>query len=134
MAAGLDLFGYYLATAVLADTSAGIGVPKAKVGAGKSVAVQVTGRGGVPASAKAVVVSLGATAATAKTRVTAYRDGAARPATPTLATAGASHSAAPCRRGGRPAASVVRSHSPASGVTSQTTAPSVAAHVGPNVR
>src|SRR5665648_694070 len=64
----------------LLDTRAGVGAPKAPVVAGGTVALQVTGRGGVPASGvSAVVLNVTVTAPTRAGYLTVYGDGAARP-------------------------------------------------------
>ncbi|GAA2151016.1 hypothetical protein GCM10009760_45990 [Kitasatospora kazusensis] len=64
----------------LLDTRYGTGAPKAKVGAGQSVGVQVTGQGGIPADGvTAVVLNVTATNPTAGSYVTAYPDGSTRP-------------------------------------------------------
>ncbi|MGX6742273.1 FlgD immunoglobulin-like domain containing protein [Streptomyces xantholiticus] len=63
----------------LMDTRLGLGVPKAKVGAGQTVTLQVTGRGGVPASGvTAVVLNVTGTTATATTYVSVYPNGLPR--------------------------------------------------------
>ncbi|MEW2633957.1 FlgD immunoglobulin-like domain containing protein [Streptomyces sp. NPDC048389] len=63
----------------LMDTRTGLGVPKAKVGAGKTVTLQVTGRGGVPASGvTAVVLNVTGTTATATTYVAVHPNGLPR--------------------------------------------------------
>jgi hypothetical protein len=69
-----------LAPSRLLDTRIGVGAPTAPVGAGGTVALQVTGRGGVPVSGvSAVVVNVTVTAPTSFGYVTAYGDGTARP-------------------------------------------------------
>ena len=87
-----DLTGYWTAsgngarfvaagpTRVL-DTRSGTGAPKAEVGPGGSVAVQVTGLPGGPATAgvSAVVLNVTATGASADGYVAAYPDGQPRP-------------------------------------------------------
>jgi hypothetical protein len=71
---------YQVAQQRLLDTRSGNGAPKATVGAGKSVDVQVTGRAAIPASGvAAVVLNLTAVAPTAGTYITAYPTGGARP-------------------------------------------------------
>ncbi|RRR85370.1 N-acetylmuramoyl-L-alanine amidase [Streptomyces sp. RP5T] len=61
------------------DTRAGVGVPKAKVGSGGTVTLQVTGKAGVPASGvTAVVMNVTATNPTASSYVTVYPDGTTR--------------------------------------------------------
>ena len=63
------------------DTRNGTGGFSSPVGAGKTIALQVTGRDGVPASGvTAVVLNLTATGPTANSYVVAYPDGQARPA------------------------------------------------------
>ncbi|MDN5775922.1 MAG: DUF1906 domain-containing protein [Humibacillus sp.] len=90
-----DIGGYYLAgTATvnapggfmplrpsrLLDTRAGVGAPKAAVAPGGTVHLQVTGRGGVPASGvSAVVLNVTVTAPTGSGYLTVYDEGAARP-------------------------------------------------------
>ena len=62
------------------DTRSGVGAPAAAVGAFASVALQVTGRGGVPASGvSAVVLNVTVTAATSSGFVTVSGDGTTRP-------------------------------------------------------
>ncbi|OFE18342.1 hypothetical protein BA895_11935 [Humibacillus sp. DSM 29435] len=64
----------------LLDTRSGVGAAKAAVAPGGTVHLQVTGRGGVPASGvSAVVLNVTATAPTASGYVTAYGEGATRP-------------------------------------------------------
>jgi alpha-tubulin suppressor-like RCC1 family protein len=63
----------------LLDTRSGLGAPKAPVGAGRSIDVQVTGRGGVPGSGVHAVVLNVAAIATSSTYVTVYAGGATRP-------------------------------------------------------
>ncbi|UYQ63080.1 FlgD immunoglobulin-like domain containing protein [Streptomyces peucetius] len=63
----------------LMDTRIGLGVPKAKVGPAKTVTLQVTGKGGVPASGvTAVVMNVTATGATATSYVSVYPNGTTR--------------------------------------------------------
>ncbi|MEW2631895.1 Tat pathway signal protein [Streptomyces sp. NPDC048389] len=63
----------------LMDTRTGLGVPKAKVGAGKTVALQVAGKGGVPATGvTAVVMNVTATSPTARTYIAVYPNGTKR--------------------------------------------------------
>ncbi|UYQ63078.1 FlgD immunoglobulin-like domain containing protein [Streptomyces peucetius] len=63
----------------LMDSRVGLGVPKAKVGAKKTVALQVAGRGGVPASGvTAVVLNVTATGPTESTYVSVYPNGTTR--------------------------------------------------------
>ncbi|GAA2796093.1 FlgD immunoglobulin-like domain containing protein [Streptomyces showdoensis] len=60
----------------LMDTRSGLGVPKAKVGAGKTVSLKVTGTGGVPAAGvTAVVLNVTATNATSSSHVSVYPSG-----------------------------------------------------------
>jgi hypothetical protein len=62
------------------DTRVGLGSPAAVLPAGHSIDLQVTGKGGVPASgAVAVALNVTAVGATASTFVTAYPSGVARP-------------------------------------------------------
>ncbi|MEU9283001.1 hypothetical protein AB0D61_50860, partial [Streptomyces sp. NPDC048341] len=62
------------------DTRNGTGVTKAKVGAGGTVSLQVTGKAGMPTSGvTAVVMNVTATNATAASHVIVYPDGVARP-------------------------------------------------------
>ncbi len=64
----------------LLDTRTGTGAAKAPVPANGTVHLQVTGRGGVPASGvSAVVLNVTATAATRSGYVTVYADGTTRP-------------------------------------------------------
>ncbi|HTU73320.1 MAG TPA: hypothetical protein VMG38_07350, partial [Trebonia sp.] len=63
------------------DTRNGTGGITGAVGAGKSIAVQITGNDGVPTSGvTAVVLNVTATGGTANSFVTAYPDGTTRPA------------------------------------------------------
>jgi len=63
------------------DTRNGTGGFHAPVGAGKAIALQVTGRDGVPVTGvTAVVLNLTATGPTASSWVSAYPDGQPRPA------------------------------------------------------
>ncbi|MGZ6792435.1 MAG: SpoIID/LytB domain-containing protein [Mycobacteriales bacterium] len=73
------------------DTRTGTGAPKAKVGPGGTVSLQVTGANGVPSSGvTAVVLNVTATNATSAGYVTAYPTGTSRPGTSSLnTTAGA---------------------------------------------
>lgn len=67
------------------DTRTGNGAAKAPVSAGHSIDVQISGRGGVPATgATAVAVNLTATAPTSGTFVTEYPAGEPRPTTSNL--------------------------------------------------
>ncbi|MFJ9741435.1 hypothetical protein [Streptomyces sp. NPDC101166] len=68
-----------MAPARLMDTRAGLGVPKAKVGAGQTVTLQVTGVGGIPATGvTAVVLNVTAVAPTTGSFVSVHPDGATR--------------------------------------------------------
>ncbi|GAA2784406.1 hypothetical protein [Streptomyces showdoensis] len=69
-----------VAPARVMDTRSGIGVPKAKVGPGGTVTLQVAGRGGVPESSavSAVVLNVTATNPTAATFVSVYPYGTTR--------------------------------------------------------
>jgi hypothetical protein len=67
------------------DTRTGLGAPKQPVAGGTSIAVQVTGRGGVPATGvSAVIVNVTATRPTASSHVIAYPDNTTRPTTSNL--------------------------------------------------
>jgi hypothetical protein len=67
------------------DTRVPVGVPTAApVGPGATITVQVTGVGGVPASATGVIVTLTATASTSNTFVTATPTGTPRATTSVL--------------------------------------------------
>jgi len=91
----VDLVGWYgpasgggqrytaMTPARLLDTRIGLGAARGPVGPGGTLALAVGGRGGVPADAKAVVVTLTATGGTAAGFVTAWGDGA-RPVTSDL--------------------------------------------------
>jgi len=69
-----------LTPARLLDTRSGVGAPMAKVGAGQTLVLQVTGRGGVPASGVgAVSVNITATRPTAASYLTAWPNGQSRP-------------------------------------------------------
>jgi hypothetical protein len=73
-----------LSPARVLDTRTGNGAT-GPVGAGRSVAVQITGRGGIPATGvSAVAINLTATAPTASGYLTAHPDGTARPTVSTL--------------------------------------------------
>ena len=63
----------------LLDTRVGTGASSAAVGALGSVAVQITGRAGVPADVSAVVVNVTVTSPTQGGDITAFADGASRP-------------------------------------------------------
>jgi hypothetical protein len=61
------------------DTRTGLGVAKAKVGAGKTVTLQVMGRNGVPATGvTAVVMNVTGTSPTSLTYVAVYPNGTTR--------------------------------------------------------
>jgi alpha-tubulin suppressor-like RCC1 family protein len=67
------------------DTRSGLGAPKATVGAGKTLALQVAGSGGVPSSgAVAVAVNITGVTPTIATSVSAYPTGTTRPITSNL--------------------------------------------------
>jgi len=69
-----------VAPARILDTRAGIGAPRAAVGAGRTVRLQVTGRGGVPtAGVGGVVVNVTATGPTASSFLTVFPSGRSRP-------------------------------------------------------
>jgi hypothetical protein len=69
----------------LLDTRIGLGAPEGAVAPRGTVHLQVTGRGGVPASGvSAVVLNVTAVAPTAEGYVTVYADGLARPTTSNL--------------------------------------------------
>src|SRR3954471_12081050 len=69
-----------LPAARLLDTRSGLGAPAAKVAPFSTVSLQVTGRGGVPASGvSAVVLNVTATQPAKSGFVTAYASGSARP-------------------------------------------------------
>ena len=64
----------------LLDTRNGTGSPQAPLSGGSSIVLQVTGRGGIPATGvDAVVLNLTATNVSAPTYITAWPDGTARP-------------------------------------------------------
>jgi hypothetical protein len=93
-----DVFGYVLAgipsgagvyasvaPSRLLDTRTGVGAPKASVGGGKTVTLQVTGRGGLPVTnLGAVVLNVTAVAPSGSGTVTVWGDGQAKPATANL--------------------------------------------------
>lgn len=64
----------------LLDTRAGTGAPKAKVGAGTAVTLQVGGQPGIPAGVTAAVLNVTVTDAAKGGFITAYADGTDRPA------------------------------------------------------
>jgi hypothetical protein len=68
----------------LLDTRDGTGAPKQKLGADKAIDLQVTGRGGVPADASAVVLNLTATDTSASGYFTVWPTGTARQLTSSL--------------------------------------------------
>jgi alpha-tubulin suppressor-like RCC1 family protein len=69
-----------LAPSRLLDTRIGLGAPTGAIAAGGTVALQVTGRGSVPASGvAAVVLNVTVAAPTSSGYVTVYRDGTTRP-------------------------------------------------------
>jgi uncharacterized protein (DUF1501 family) len=68
-----------VAPARLLDTREGNGAPQTPVGAGGEVELQVTGRGGVPATAKAVVLNVTGIRPTTRTYLTIYPTGESRP-------------------------------------------------------
>jgi len=83
-----DVVGFYassgsklvkLSPARLLDTRVGTGAAQARVGAKKEVVLQVSGRGGVPTQATAVMLNVTAVRPSAKTYVTAYPTAEARP-------------------------------------------------------
>lgn len=84
-----DVAGYYstgspstfapLPPARILDTRTGTGAPKAPVGAGGTITVQVTGVGGVPAGATAVILNVTAVIPSAGGYVTVYPADLARP-------------------------------------------------------
>jgi peptidoglycan hydrolase-like protein with peptidoglycan-binding domain len=68
----------------LMDTRAGIGGPAVALGQGESRALAVRGRGGVPATATAVVLNVTITAPTAPTFLTVWPAGAPKPTSSNL--------------------------------------------------
>ncbi|MFJ9829104.1 FlgD immunoglobulin-like domain containing protein [Streptomyces sp. NPDC101160] len=92
----VDVSGYYtldgagdrfkaVTPARILNTLAGVGAPKAKLGAGKTVNLQIAGRGGVPSTGvTAVVMNVTATRPTSSTYVSVYPYGTTRPATSNL--------------------------------------------------
>ncbi len=67
------------------DTRSGLGAPRARVGAGGVLTVELAGRAGIPATGvSAVVVNLTGVAPTNNTFVTVWPAGATRPGTSTL--------------------------------------------------
>ncbi len=82
--AGGRLFQSKASTRVL-DTRSGLGAPRSRVGPGGVVSLAVAGKGkAVPGTARAVVMNLTAVGATKATYVTAWPNGARRPAFPDL--------------------------------------------------
>ena len=74
-----------VAPARILDTGSGVGAPKAAVAAGGTVKVAVQGHGGVPAKGvTAVALNVTALSGTKSGAVTAYRDGDAAPAVPSV--------------------------------------------------
>ncbi|MGN9916563.1 choice-of-anchor D domain-containing protein [Micromonospora palomenae] len=71
---------YPLAPQRLMDTRSGLGAPKAKIGAGQTVELDVAGRGGVPADGVgSVVLNVTVTGPTASSFLAAYPAGESRP-------------------------------------------------------
>lgn len=71
---------YPLSPKRLMDTRSGLGAPKAKIGPGKKVDLQVTGRGGVPSSGVgSVVLNVTVVGPTAGSFLTLYPAGQSRP-------------------------------------------------------
>ena len=69
-----------LVPARLLDTRTGTGAPAAKMSAGQTLDLQVTGQGGVPASGvSAVVLNVTATSPTTAGFLTVFPTGVARP-------------------------------------------------------
>ncbi len=68
----------------LVDTREGIGAPKAALGPGGEITVQVTGLAGMPAASRAVVFTLTGTQPSATTHLTAYPNGITLPGTSNL--------------------------------------------------
>jgi uncharacterized protein (DUF1501 family) len=88
-----DVFGWFgdagaclstVAPARLLDTRDGTGTSPGAVGPGGEVVLQVTGRGGVPANATAVVLNVTAADGTDTSFVTVWPDGEAKPGTSNL--------------------------------------------------
>jgi len=73
-----------LAPSRILDTRTGNGAPVGKIAAGATIDVQITGRGGVPADATAVVLNLTATEGTEASYLTAWPTGAPRPVASSL--------------------------------------------------
>jgi Fibronectin type III domain len=86
-----DVVGYFSAAATsghtatnplrVLDTRSGSGAPKAKIGSGKTVTVTLPG---LPADATAAIVNITATNASARTYLTTYQAGTARPGTSSI--------------------------------------------------
>jgi hypothetical protein len=68
-----------LTPARILDTRHGIGAPLAPIGPNKEIVLQVTGVGGVPADATAVVLNMTSADGTSGSFVTVYPDGETRP-------------------------------------------------------
>jgi hypothetical protein len=68
-----------LTPARILDTRHAIGAPLAPIGPGQEIVLQVTGAGGVPADATAVVLNMTSTDGTSGSFVTVYPDGELRP-------------------------------------------------------
>jgi hypothetical protein len=68
----------------LLDTRIGLGAPTGPVVGGSEIAVPIVGRSGIPATARAVVMTLTAVGATSGSFVTVYPAGVARPLTASL--------------------------------------------------
>jgi hypothetical protein len=68
----------------LLDTRSGVGAPAKQVAPLGVVALQVTGRGGVPAGASAVVLNVTVAGSTSSGFVTVWADGDVRPTTSSL--------------------------------------------------
>ena len=78
--AGVSGNRYYpLARTRIMDTQTGLGGKTGKLGAAASMKLQVTGVGGIPAGASAVVLNLRGVAPTATSAVTAWTTGLSRP-------------------------------------------------------
>ncbi len=73
-----------LAPTRILDTRYGLGAPLARVGAGKSVTLQVDGAGGVPDGVDAVVLNLTAVNPSENTYLTVYPDGSPLPSASNL--------------------------------------------------
>lgn len=68
-----------LAPARILDTRIGLGAPRAPLGAGQAITLQVAGTGGVPSGAYAAVLNVTVTSTTASSYLTVYPADAARP-------------------------------------------------------